>query len=78
MIDNHELPIGFTMELAQHSDILNRFAALSHEEQERYIDGSREVETSTSRSQKAWDLSIILNEASRSAAASGPFWIIGS
>ena len=44
MIDNHELPIGFTMELAQHSDILNRFAALSHEEQERYIDGSREVE----------------------------------
>lgn len=45
MIDNHELPIGFTMELAQHSDILNRFAALSHEEQERYIDGSREVES---------------------------------
>ena len=33
---------------------------------------------STSRSQKAWDLSIILNEASRSAAAGGPFWIIGS
>ena len=27
------------------SDILNRFAALSHEEQERYIDGSREVES---------------------------------
>lgn len=23
MIDNHELPISFTMELAQHSDILN-------------------------------------------------------
>lgn len=33
---------------------------------------------STSRSQKAWDLSIILNEASKSAAAGGPFWIIGS
>ena len=32
---------------------------------------------STSRSQKAWDLSIILNEASKSAAAGGPFWIIG-
>lgn len=45
MIDNHELPIGFTMELAQHSDILNRFAALSHDEQERYIDGSRQVES---------------------------------
>ena len=29
------------------------------------------------RSQKAWDLSIILNEASRRADAGGPFWIIG-
>lgn len=32
---------------------------------------------SYNRSQKLWDLSIILNEASRSAAAGGPFWIIG-
>ena len=29
------------------------------------------------RSQKTWELSIILSEASRSAAAGGPFWIIG-
>ena len=29
------------------------------------------------RSQKAWELSIILNEASRRAGAGGPFWIIG-
>lgn len=29
------------------------------------------------RSQKAWDLSIILNEASKRAGAGGPFWIIG-
>lgn len=29
------------------------------------------------RSQKTWDLSIILNEASRRAGAGGPFWIIG-
>lgn len=29
------------------------------------------------RSQKAWDLNIILNEASRRAGAGGPFWIIG-
>ena len=29
------------------------------------------------RSQKSWDLSIILNEASRRAGADGPFWIIG-
>lgn len=32
---------------------------------------------SYNRSQKSWDLSIILNEASKSAAAGGPFWIIG-
>lgn len=29
------------------------------------------------RSNKAWDMSIILNEASRSAGSGGPFWIIG-
>ena len=29
------------------------------------------------RSQKVWDLSIILNEASRCAGAGGPFWVIG-
>ena len=29
------------------------------------------------RSQKAWDLNIILNEASQRAGAGGPFWIIG-
>lgn len=29
------------------------------------------------RSQQAWDLSIILNEASGHAGAGGPFWIIG-
>ncbi len=32
---------------------------------------------STSRSQKAWDLSIILKEAGHRAGAGGPFWIIG-
>lgn len=32
---------------------------------------------SYTRSQKAWDLSLILSEASRRAAAGGPFWIIG-
>ena len=32
---------------------------------------------SYNRSQKAWDLSIILNEASTRAGAGGPFWIIG-
>lgn len=33
---------------------------------------------SYSRSEKEWDLSIILNEASRNAGAGGPFWIIES
>lgn len=33
--------------------------------------------SSYNRSQKTWDMSIILGEASKSAAAGGPFWIIG-
>ena len=33
--------------------------------------------SSYARSEKTWDLSIILNEASRNAGAGGPFWIIG-
>ncbi len=43
MIDNEELPIGFTMELALHSDALNRFAGLSKTEQDSIVDGAREV-----------------------------------
>lgn len=43
MIDNHELPIGFTMELAQHSDILNRFAGLSEAQQASIVNGAREI-----------------------------------
>lgn len=30
------------------------------------------------RSEKSWDLAIILNEASKTAGAGGPFWIIGN
>lgn len=45
MIDNHELPIGFTMELAQHSDILNRFASLSKQEQERIVNGAKTMDS---------------------------------
>jgi hypothetical protein len=33
--------------------------------------------SSYTRSLKEWDISIILNEASRSAGAGGPFWVIG-
>lgn len=45
MINNQELPIGFTMELAQHSDVLNRFSGLSKPEQDRIIDGARQVKS---------------------------------
>lgn len=45
MIDNQELPIGFTMELAQNSDILNQFAQLPKVEQERIVNGAKEVES---------------------------------
>lgn len=43
MIDNRELPIGFTMELAQHSDALNQFAKLSRQEQNTLIEGAKQV-----------------------------------
>lgn len=45
MINNEELPIGFTMELAQHSDILNTFAKLDELQQKALIDGARNVQT---------------------------------
>ncbi len=48
MIDNQELPIGLTMELAQHSDILNRFASLPQSQQDSIVNGAKEI---TSRSE---------------------------
>lgn len=45
MIQNDELPIGFTMELAMHSDALNRFAGLSSQEQEQIVNGARTIES---------------------------------
>lgn len=45
MIDNRELPIGFTMELAQHSDIMIQFSGLSKEEQNRIIDGAKDIDS---------------------------------
>lgn len=45
MIDNEELPIGFTMELAQHSDVLNHFSHLSKLEQQSIIDGARKIDS---------------------------------
>lgn len=45
MLKNRELPIGFTMELAQHSDILIRFSHLSGEEQDAIINGAKQVKS---------------------------------
>lgn len=45
MIHNEELPIGFTMALAQHSDILNQFASLPDEEQRAVIEGAKQVKS---------------------------------
>lgn len=43
MINNEELPIGFTMALAQHSDILSQFASLPDTEQHQIIEEARNV-----------------------------------
>lgn len=43
MLKNRELPIGFTMELAQHADILIRFSHLSEAEQIHIINGAKKV-----------------------------------
>lgn len=45
MIDNSDMPIGFTMELAQHSDILNRFAGLSEYERKQIVDRARTIDS---------------------------------
>ena len=43
MINNEELPIGFTMELAQHSDALVRFSGMTKDEQQEIIGRARNV-----------------------------------
>jgi len=45
MIDNEELPIGFTMELAIHSDILNQFSKLPKTKQDELVEGARDIKT---------------------------------
>lgn len=45
MIDNSELPIGFTMELALHSDILSEFASMPKEKQDEIVEGARQVKS---------------------------------
>lgn len=43
MLKKRELPIGFTMELAQHADILIRFSHLPEAEQNAIINGAKNV-----------------------------------
>ena len=43
MIDNEKLPIGFTMELAQHSDVLNQFAQCPKDKQDSIIEGAKQI-----------------------------------
>lgn len=43
MINNEDLPIGFTMELAQHSDALIRFSNMSKEHQDSIISGAKQI-----------------------------------
>lgn len=45
MINNEELPIGFTMELAQHSDALIRFSNMTKAEQQTIINQARDVKS---------------------------------
>ena len=45
MIDNSELPIGFTMELAMHSDILSEFASMPNAKQDEIVEGARKVKS---------------------------------
>lgn len=45
MINNEELPIGFTLQLALHSDILNEFARLPKSEQQEIVNKARTKHT---------------------------------
>lgn len=45
MIDNEELPIGFTMELVMHSDTLNYFSRLDKDQQEQVIREARNIKS---------------------------------
>lgn len=45
MIDNRELPIGFTMELAQHSDSLITFSNMSRQEKNNIIERAKNIQT---------------------------------
>ena len=43
MIRNEDMPMGFTMALAQHTEALEHFAKLSDEERQRVIDRAKQM-----------------------------------
>lgn len=43
MINNYEMPIGFTMALAQHTQSLVNFSRLSRKEQEAVVAKARQI-----------------------------------
>ena len=45
MIDSRELPMGFTMALAQHTEKLKQFARLSDEEQNKIVEEARQTKS---------------------------------
>ena len=44
-LDNEDLPVGFMMELARHTDVLSRFSELSKTEQLAVVNGARQVKS---------------------------------
>ena len=45
MINSTDLPMGFTMALAQHTEKLNQFAKLPEEQQTAIVEGARKVKS---------------------------------
>ena len=45
MIHHEELPIGVMMEIARHTDVQNRLAQLSKQEQKPIVDGARNIDS---------------------------------
>ena len=42
---NEDIPIGFTMELAQHENALSAFSSLTSDQQRQVIDGAKQMKT---------------------------------
>lgn len=57
MINNEELPIGFTMEMAMNSNILNYFANLPKDQQDRIVDGARQINSKSEMQQYVQSIS---------------------